>query len=285
MSLSVSAASPKRPAARARWDSGSLRLVFAGFVLALVHIPLLLLFARDLWGREHYRFFPFLLPGAFALAYARLAVPALFRRARRIAFLLFGLAWIVLAIAILLISPWLGAVAALLTVLAYVYWLGGSTLVRCLFPAWCLLCLAIPLPDALDAMLVAWLRRATTVLASQVLELLSIFHFRDGNVIDVAGRPVFVEEACSGIHSLFSVLACTFFWAFLQPRPRWHRLALMVSVVPWVLAGNVARVVVVAAFGQSTGVDFGKGWCTSAGFAVFGALGPDVEHRSPAGSS
>lgn len=247
----------------------------SGVVLACALLPLLYLHGRELWGRDHYRFFPWLIPGAVVLAYVRLYQPGPVRSviSRRTCVLFFAMAWLALAAGIVLLSGWLGAVAAQFTLLACAYGLGGRALVGRLMPAWLLLWLAVPLPDQLDAKLVASLQRAITICASRTLDVLGVMHARDGNVLEVAGRRVLVEEACSGIHSLFSVLACTLFWACWQRRPLAHSIALLGSAAIWVLAGNVFRVVLSAWIGNVGGLDLGKGWGHEAlGFAIFGLI-------------
>jgi exosortase len=274
VSISVSAALPVPPAARGRWKSGSRRLAFAGLVLALAYLPFLALHGRLLWSREHYQFFPLLLPGAIALAYRRCAdLKTWTAGSRPVAYALAGLAWTLLTLAILLPSPGLSPVAALVLLLAAVFSLGGRSLVRCLLPAWLLLWLAVPLPGQLDSQLVAGLQRLVSSWSSQVLEVLGVLHGRSGDVLEVGGRQLLVEEACSGIHSLLPVLACALFWLGWHRRPFAHGVLLLAAVLPWVVLGNVARIVAVATLDGRAGIDLGQGWGHEAlGFVLFAAM-------------
>jgi exosortase len=189
-------------------------LVVTIVVLAVAHLPLLVLEGRILWAREHYHFFPLLILAAAVLAYRNLRGQGSFEGGRKGPSALFWwIALLFLAVAVLSLSPWLGAVAAQMSLLAASYAIGGRRFVQCLMPAWLLLWLAIPLPGALDDKLVSGLQRISTARASDVLETIGVMHLREGNVLDLGGRRILVEEACSGIHSLFSTLACAFFWA------------------------------------------------------------------------
>lgn len=274
MNLSVAAAVPGPPVAPGRWQSGSLRLVFAILVLALAYLPLLALHGRLLWAREHYQFFPLLLPAAIALAFRRYAeLKSLKAGSRSVAYALAGLAWVLLALAILLPSPGLSPVAALVLLLSGAFSLGGRSLVRCLLPAWLLLWLAVPLPGQFDSKLVASMQRLVSSSASQVLEVLGVLHARSGDVLEVGGRQLLVEEACSGIHSLLPVLACTLFWLGWHRRPLAHSLLLLAAVFPWVLVGNVGRIVAVATLDGRVGIDLGQGWGHEAlGFVLFAVM-------------
>jgi exosortase len=66
-----------------------------------------------------------------------------------------------------------------------------------------------------------------------------------------------VAPACSGIRSLFAILAVTIIYAFLSFRTGWRRGLLMASAVPLAVFGNVVRLltVIVAAefWGQEGG--------------------------------
>jgi exosortase len=225
-----------------------------------------------LWLREHYQFFPLLVPGVLVLAWQRLpGCGSLSPGPRPVCYALLGLSWILLAGGLLLNSPWLGAVATLLLLAGIIIGLGGWTLALALLPAWTLLWLAVPLPDQLDARLVLSLQRVTAVCASRVLDLLGVYHYRDGNLIEVGDRRLEVEATCSGVQSLFSILACTLFWLFWNRRPFLHGVALLALSLLWVLGGNVTRIVVVACFDGIAGVKLSEGWGHDAlGFILFG---------------
>jgi len=56
--------------------------------------------------------------------------------------------------------------------------------------------------------------------------------------------PLDVIEACSGVRSLLAYLALGVAWAYLEPRPIWQRVVLVVSAVPIAILCNVLRVTV-----------------------------------------
>lgn len=236
------------------------RPLILALALALASLPLLLAHARELWSKEHYQFFPLLPIGAGFLAWRDLHGLGPLRPGPRTGtYALLGAAWATLALGILLPSPWLGMVATLVLLLAVALAVGGRDLVRRVLPAWFLLGLAVPLPNELDSRLVTALQQATASGVSAALDALGTLHDLDGNVFEIAGRRVEVEEACSGVRSLFAVLACTIFWAAWNRLRPWQAAVLTALAPAWVLVGNAARVLVIAEFDGTWGLDFTKG--------------------------
>ena len=242
-------------------------------MLALAHLPLLVLHGQSLWVREHYQFFPFLLPAAFALAFRNVRVgPTHARPAQRLPYAVrFVLAFLTLGI--LMLSPWLGAVAAQGDLAGGRVQSRRPTPRRA--PAARLVAPVVGDPLAGPARWpVHWrLQRLTSIGASHVLDVAGVLHAREGNVLDLGGHCILVEEACSGVHSLYSVLACTLFWSGWTRRPVGHALLLLLAAFPWVLAGNVARIVTVATLDGVGGVNLSSGWGHEAlGFCLFAAM-------------
>src|SRR5262249_27427826 len=126
-------------------------LVAVALLFTLAYLPLLAIHARQLWARPHYQFLPFVLAGAAYLTFLRMRdLGPLQPGSKRRSYLLLGISWGLLALAGLLFSPWLGAVAALITLAALAYALGGATLLRRLLPVWLFLWLIVPPPFGLD---------------------------------------------------------------------------------------------------------------------------------------
>jgi exosortase len=164
----------------------------------------------------------------------------------------------------------MGAVCAVITLGAIIFSSGGWRLFRAGLPALLLLCVAIPPPFELDRSLILWLQAWTAQWGSQVLDLLGIYHVLAGHVVEINGRQYLVEEACSGVNSLFSVIAITLLYVLMVRRPIWHGCCLLITAVVWVLAANVARVVVIVYMGTTYGIDIGNGWLHEAlGLGMF----------------
>jgi exosortase len=238
-----------------------MMLLLVAFALLAAHLPLLVQHAVQIWLRPHYRFFPLVLVAAVGLAWLRLrSQPASQPGSPWFAGPALLAAWLVLVAAEVLSSSWLGAVAGLMALAALTYAVGGATLCRRLAPAWLLLWLAVPPPLELDRDLILWLQSETTRWSSAVLDLLGVFHLTAGHVVEIDGRRLLVDQACSGVNSLFSVLACTLFLIFLARRPPLRAALLLAAAVGWVLLVNVARVAGVGVILARWNVDLSTGW-------------------------
>ncbi|MFM8983708.1 MAG: archaeosortase/exosortase family protein [Spartobacteria bacterium] len=109
-------------------------------------------------------------------------------------------------------SPWLGAVAFLLALLAFAWWLGGWGLFKAMFPAWLVLLTILPPPLKLDTRFALLLQEWATAGSSYLIALLGIPSQLTGLIIEIPGQRMLVEEACSGVNSiLFMTSACVFF--------------------------------------------------------------------------
>src|SRR5262245_59119160 len=247
--LPVASPPAARPGRPVPWDL--IALSGAGIIAFL---PLLIRHASWLWIRPHYQFFPIVLIGAAVLAYRGLRGIDLHRGDPRLAGIALLPAWLLLMAAVVIDSSWLGCVGAMALVPAVAYVAGGRNLVRRLLPAWGMLWLLVPPPLDRARVIIYQLKAWTTGWSSAILDSIGVFHVRAGHSIEIGGRALFVEQACSGVYSLFSILACTLFLV-LAGRRGWVRgTILMASAVGWVLAANVARVVLVVVFETQWGV-------------------------------
>lgn len=143
-------------------------------------------------------------------------------------------------------SPWLGMVASLMALYTCLWWCGGPAGLQAWLPAWWLCWLAVPLPFGLDEDLIVGLRTVTTRMASSVLDELGVLHLSYANVIELPLKPLFIADACSGIHSLYVLLAVALFVALWQERGVLHTLALLAATCGLVLIENVSRIVAIA---------------------------------------
>jgi exosortase len=237
-----------------------IRALVPALFLVSAFLPLLALYAHMLWESPRYQFFPLVLVGAALLIWRRtralgILEPAEPRRAR----VLLAFCWGWLALAGLLMSPRLGAAASITTLGVIAYSLGGRKLARAIVPALTLLLVIITPPGWLDGALTQGLQRLASQGSFALLDVLGIYFVPSGNAIDVDGKLLIIEQACSGIHSLFSVLACAVFYVFWN-RYSWLRAAFVITAaVAWVLLGNAVRIATVAWAYSKLHVDLSTG--------------------------
>lgn len=129
-----------------------------------------------------------------------------------------------------------------------------------LITLWPPLWLLFRLPSEAETALVFGLQSGSTFFASYILDYLDITHFRQGNVIEVAAGRLFVEEACSGVQSVFTLLFCAMFLIPLFRRSIWLLPLYLVVGAVWAMVMNLARIVTIAYALDTYNVDLSKGW-------------------------
>ncbi len=217
-------------------------------VLALIALvgfgPLLAQFFYNLWQFNTYQFFPLALTGgAFLIARGVQEARRPFKQRSlwlRTPLLLATLG--VLAPASVLWSPWLGAAAFLLAVLAASWWFGGWRLLREVFPGWLVLLTVLPPPLKLDTRFAMLLQEWATAGSSRLLGLLGIPHLLTGLIIEIPGQRLLVEEACSGINSVLFMTSACVFYAMWRRRSVLFLGLLYALTIGCVLAGNLVRI-------------------------------------------
>jgi exosortase len=230
-------------------------------LIVLVCLPWLYLHGSRLWASAHYSFFPIVLLGSAVLAVnGWKGIGQLEPGSAVGTWVLLGLSFVLLFVAGVPLSPMIGTVATLFLLLAVIWALGGPTLLRRMLPAWIFLWLAIPPPLNLDTTLINGLQSLTARATSKLLDLFRVIHVMAGNVVEVPGKRLLVEEACSGIHSLFSVVTCVLFF-ILWSRPSIPRsIFLVMASLFWVVLNNTTRVVTIVLVYTRWGINLSEGW-------------------------
>lgn len=251
---------PSRPGA-------SLAVLAAA--IAVGFAPLVVMHLRQIGERPYYQFYP------FAFLAAAVAAGVRFRGFRpgqgggTAAGATVGVALVGLAAAVVIGSSWLGYLSFLVAATGLVHAAAGWDGLRRAGPSLALLALLLPPPFDLDRELVLALRRWTTQWSGLVIDALAVPHLMAGNVVDLGHRRLMVEEACSGINSLYALMATALFFAAVFGRSLAHTVLLMASTAGWVVVANVTRVVAVVV-AEHRGTHLADGWRHEAlGIAVF----------------
>jgi exosortase len=149
--------------------------------------------------------------------------------------------------------------------------LGGERLLRALALPIAFLVFMIPPPGfLLDGALFAL---KTMVIEASVALLLwgGASVATEGSRLFVPGHELFVANACSGLRSIVTLFPLAVVVATFATRGVWRRAAVVVSVVPLAVIGNIARVIVTVLLVTRFGAGWAEGWLhDSFGFATFG---------------
>jgi exosortase len=105
-------------------------------------------------------------------------------------------------------------------------------------------------------------------LATGTMGVLGIPIFRDGAVLYLPNGVLEVADACSGIRSLFALLALGALYAYLFQGKVWERVGLFLLGIPIAIAANYVRVSFLTLVAYKFGIDAtvrGEGWIANGG--------------------
>ena len=241
-------------------ETGELNRSWQFFWLMLfaAAAPMLISHLANLWNREAYRYFPFVLLAVGWMLYTRwdqqfrpptgwIGWAAIFS----------GLGMIFLAV--LVPSPWLATLGFLCFSFAFFTSSrepDGLSMVTAGLP----LIMLVNLPLGLDQLMVIRLQQITTSMSSVALDLLAVPHAIENNVIRLASRDLFVAEACSGIQSVFTLMFMATLVIAMNRRLLWLTPIYLVIAMLLAIFANVLRVTTVAVGDVWMGVDLADGW-------------------------
>ena len=158
----------------------------------------------------------------------------------------------------------------------------------------------VPLPGVL---LIEWsfrLKLLAAWLATHVLHAIGVPALQTGSSIQLPGLSVLVDDTCSGLRSLISLLAMAVLWVASLPQAtqRWRKLSIIALSVPIALCANVVRIVLLVMlsviYGSAAAEDFVH---YGSGIVVFGLsliglvwltrwlTGTGVRHATPRGAA
>ena len=229
--------------------------------LAVAHIPVMFAYGQQLWLRQHYQFFPFLLVACLFLVYQRTKNLGTVQPGNPILlFLLLVLNIPLLTASAYSGSPWLGMFSVLWAGVVVCYGFGGWRLLRILVGPGLLLLLIFYPPFGWDLTLIRKLQSLVSYWGGQTLDVIGVPHLMTGNVVKIHHHRLLVEEACSGVHSFFSTVAFTLFYCLWRKRFWLHSLLLLAASVGWVIVVNVCRIALIAYFQAEWNYNLLEGW-------------------------
>lgn len=221
-------------------------LVIAALLAATAVALLYPLLSLGAWmmSRDYYQHFPLLLLGGVALAVFQLRerqpqwVGVVSSRV-----LCWTTAAVVATVLVFVIpSRWMAGVAGLFGLIAALQLAGGRELTKRLTGPLMLIVAALPLPVNLDNAFVVGLQQFATWVSSLWLDLTGILHLATGTAIRTAEQQYMVEDACSGVHSVFAAIAVGVGYAVLRSYDIGRTLMVVLQLLIWVVVANAARV-------------------------------------------
>lgn len=138
---------------------------------------------------------------------------------------------------------WVGRMAFLVSLVGYIAAVFGWRTIRELaYPLGTLLLMITP-PTFIFERLTLSLQLLASRLGEVCLEALGYSVLREGNILEMVGIKLSVEEACSGIRSLLAIFFMCVLYNFFFVQGRAMQILLLVLAIPVAILGNAVRIV------------------------------------------
>jgi exosortase len=155
----------------------------------------------------------------------------------------------------------------LLAGISWTFW--GWPRTRTLAFPFLLLLTMIPLPMLVFNRITLPLQLLSSQAATAIIQMVGGSVYRDGNVLHLPHTTLGVAEACSGLHSLASLVVVSLLLGFIECRRLSSRALLVLLAIPFAIAVNVLRVTGTA-FLAEINQDYAEGFYHSfSGWLVF----------------
>ena len=189
-----------------------------------------------------------------------------------------GLALLVPSLAVHTAATWwhvgfVSGLAMLGAIWGFIWTFWGWSVLRALrFPMLFLLFM-VPLPGILLIAISFKMKLMAATLATALLKVIGIAAVHAGSTIHVRGLSVIVDDTCSGLRSLISLIALATLWTAVVPASakRWKKLAIVASSIPISLLANMVRIVVLVLLSAIYGPQIADSFIHyGSGLVVFG---------------
>ena len=138
---------------------------------------------------------------------------------------------------------WVSRTAFLVSLVGAIAALYGWRIVRELTYPLCTLILMVAPPTFIFERLTLDLQLLASRIGELSLETLGYSVMREGNILELVGTRLSVEEACSGIRSLLSILFMCVLYNYFFVSGKVMRTLILVMAVPIAILGNAGRII------------------------------------------
>jgi len=149
------------------------------------------------------------------------------------------------------------------------FFYGNAVFRKILFPVMFLIFM-IPVPLVIITNISFKMKIFAAKIATIVLNNSGIPAVREGSVIRMQHAQVIVDDVCSGLRSLISLMALGSIFAYWMKSPMTKRSILFLTTIPIAIITNVFRVIFLSSIAEIWGVQYATGFLHDAsGFLVF----------------
>jgi exosortase len=166
-----------------------------------------------------------------------------------------GLPLMILSIVFIVVSfvfihtHWFCGLGMIALIFSVVLYLAGTRVIRITWLPILFLAFAMPIPEMLYTRIAVPLQELAATASTGVLNVLGVDISVTASALTLTSvngvsHSLTVAEACSGVRSLMAYLALGVAWAYLEQRPIWQRVVLVLSAGPIAILCNVIRVTI-----------------------------------------
>ena len=241
-----------------RW--GNWLLALAGLIV--VYVPTFVDLSRGAWQSDENVHGPMVLLVALYLFWLKRDIILAERRGN----LLLGLALLVPGLLLYIVGRsqaiLILEIGSQLPVLAgIVLALGGTAALRATAFPIAFLIFMVPLPGFLVDAVTGPLKQHVSVWADAILYALGYPISRAGVILTIGQYQLLVADACSGLHSMFTLSALGILYLYLVERQGWlHNAFVAACILPIAFFANVTRVIVLVLVTYHFGDEAGQGF-------------------------
>ena len=117
-----------------------------------------------------------------------------------------------------------------------------------------------PLPAFLNTKIMLQLRLISSKIGVTIIQLYGMPAYREGNIIDLGFTQLQVVEACSGLHSLVSLMVIGLLLVYFFKAHFWKRAVLFISTVPLAIFTNCIRIALTSILYKAWGAKVAEGF-------------------------
>ncbi len=119
----------------------------------------------------------------------------------------------------------------------------------------------IPLPGIIVDAVTGPLKRGISVIVVELLYDVGYPISRNGVILEIGQYQMLVADACSGLHSMYSLSALgTLFMYIMDRKSRVHNAIMLVSILPIAFVANIVRVIALVLITYHFGDEAGQGF-------------------------
>jgi len=233
--------------------------------------PLLYLQSIFLLEKEHLQFYPLAFAAVVYFFYNEgkdnsFSVGIRLNIAKAIVAILFATS----CYALVRSSPWLAHLCLVLQIFAWALGRFSNLSVLRIAGICGLIAVTVPAPMGLDQKLVQSLQSLSSNISSRLMDVTNIHHLKRGNIIEINSKPLFVEEACSGVDSQYALMAVAGVLLLVGRAGLIVSLITIVTVPIWAILGNLLRIYLIVVGLEFLDIDLSIGMAhTVLGLVVF----------------